>query len=573
MDLVSNMLFFKKNRKHSDDHQKDVDDRTSLFTHNLNDSILTSQSNLLLQDFKDSLEHSKITMLPNFDINPTGREFGNFLCIDLGGSTLRIAVVEIKGERKESLDLDILKADIVQHEEHVEAQEAQGSPISEETYSLLLKIPTNNSSESKLNLTNLDTTDSSIHSEYDKSVPDSRVNVLVEKKWTIANDKKTIDLDFFKFIAEKILEILSSQTLIDRTSIVSTGITWSFPLKSTSHNSGRIVHVSKGYTISDEIYNKELKDVLEGVCKKEFDIDIDVKCVINDLLAVYSAGLFFDRHTKLALVLGTGFNVCCSLNGGEYLAETPGHLSILKEKILPGSSSSHLINTELSLFGDNMLPYLTNKFDYIIEPRFQDFQFDFRCFMSTDTNGALMQPTEMMTSGRYLPELTRLVLVDLINDNHIFNSIDKSSLHKILNVPYDGFDGELMCLIDESNNIPRIIERFASTYCIDKTLLKESDIVTMKEIIAAILQRGAFIVAITIVSFLKLLKQQNKLDEKLVVISYVGSVLTYFHNYRVEVKKFINANSFVKDAGITVDFKLVDNSSIIGAAIGAAYFG
>ena len=34
-------------------------------------------------------------MLPNYNVSPTGDEHGQYLVIDLGGSTLRIAVVDI----------------------------------------------------------------------------------------------------------------------------------------------------------------------------------------------------------------------------------------------------------------------------------------------------------------------------------------------------------------------------------------------------------------------------------------------------------------------------------------------
>lgn len=104
-------------------------------------------------------------------------------------------------------------------------------------------------------------------------------------------------------------------------------------------------------------------------------------------------------------------------------------------------------------------------------------------------------------------------------------------------------------------------------------MITENDIVLLKYITDAIIKRGAFIVAVSIVSFIKLLTEHNNdnHDSKL-TIGYVGSVLTYFNNYRNLVKEFINENEYVKKLGLEVDFKLVDNSSIIGAAIGAAYY-
>lgn len=547
------MFLFKKHKKKGKDSQVPHEPAsatfpmiTNKFTKNLNDAILTSQSNMLLQDFDDSLAGSTITMLPNYHINPSGQEYGHYLCIDLGGSTLRIAVV------------DILKPD----DESRVAEPNYTEDIGKE----LEKVSSSNSSDSKLNLTLLnDHTDTSIDTEFDKGLSDpaSRIRIVIEKKWTVENNKKIINLDFFKFIASKINEILESQDLIDMTTTIATGITWSFPLKTTSHNTGRIVHVSKGYTIADEIHNQDLKTILESVVHKEHNISIDVKSVSNDLLAVYSAGVFLDSHTKIAMVLGTGFNACCALESE----------SVPSEKQVGGSNSSLkvLFNMELSLFGDQMLPYFCNKYDYIIDPRFEDFQFPYRCFDSTDPAGNLLQPTELMTSGRYLPELTRLVLLDLISEGKLFQGVEYSKI-TLLQTAYEGFGGELMCVISESDNFDEITIALSKALSTSPSSITPNDVIILKEVVSAIILRAAFIVAISIVSTIKLLKKKSKLDEKLIVISYVGSVLAYFHSYRDEIRRFINDNKFVKDAGITVDFKLIDNSSIIGAAIGAAYF-
>lgn len=113
------------------------------------------------------------------------------------------------------------------------------------------------------------------------------------------------------------------------------------------------------------------------------------------------------------------------------------------------SSPKILFNTELSLFGDKLLPLVATKYDNIIDSRFLDFGFHFKCFMSADPiTNKLLQPTELMTSGRYLPELTRLVLCDLIASNNIFSQVQ--DLSTIRDHPFDGFNGEIMCFVNES---------------------------------------------------------------------------------------------------------------------------
>lgn len=483
------------------------------FIENATSTKLEHQAESLTADFNESLvTNSKITMLPNFNIEPTGKEHGNFLCIDLGGSTLRVAVVKID--------------------------------------------PETTSKDNK----------SGQKSDQNSSDRSSRISVIIEENWSIDNSFKIIDLDFFRFIATKIQYTLASQILLDPSTLINTGITWSFPLETTSHNNGRIVHVSKGYTISPEIFGKDLKSILEGVLKTEFGISIDIKIIINDSLAVYSAGAFLDKFMKLALVLGTGLNMCCSLNASDKIHDDKIFVNSLH------SSPKILFNTELSLFGDKLLPLVATKYDNIIDSRFLDFGFHFKCFMSADPiTNKLLQPTELMTSGRYLPELTRLVLCDLISSNNIFSQVQ--DLSTILDHPFDGFNGEIMCFVNESDDLDAISKKICAQYNWDQSMITENDIVLLKYITDAIIKRGAFIVAVSIVSFIKLLTEHNNdnHDSKL-TIGYVGSVLTYFNNYRNLVKEFINENEYVKKLGLEVDFKLVDNSSIIGAAIGAAYY-
>ncbi|KAK6460185.1 hexokinase I [Scheffersomyces coipomensis] len=478
------------------------------FLGEINDDHLNQQSDLLLHDFNEALqENSKITMLPNYNINPSGNEFGQFLVIDLGGSTLRIAIIKIDK-------------------------------------------PTD-------------------HDEADRS---KRIHILNEKSWIIENNFKTIDNNFFKFIASKIAEIIKDDEEFSNCHIIKTGISWSFPLKTTNYNNGKIVHVSKGYTISDEIYNKDLKTILESVLKSEFNLLIDVKIILNDSLAVYAAGSFMDKFMKLALVLGTGTNMCCSLNKKDS--------DLMHDDKKLGTQDKVLFNTELSLFGQSIIKQFTNKYDGLIDSRFnQVIDLHFKTFMTVDPiSKTIFQPLELTTSGRYLPELTRLVLCDLINAKEIFTRLSCQDLAHILHASYDGITGKLICFINETEDLQDIKLKLHEIYQWDIDLITTNDILNLKTIIETILTRGAFIISISVIAFIKLIQLHNPeefqslLDQKVINIGYVGSVLHHFNHYRHLIKQFINDNTEIKQFGLKVDFKLIENSSVIGPAIGAAYY-
>lgn len=438
-------------------------------------------------------------MLPNFNIQPTGLEHGDFLVIDLGGSTLRVAVIQ---------------------------------------------IDPNNSVEP--------------------------TKIAVEKKWVVENSCKVIDLNFFKWLGSKIVETLKEQTVIDINSkFINTGLTWSFPLEQVLPNSGIIKHMGKGYTVSEEVYNRDLKEILEGSLKTEFQVNMNIHVLINDSLAVYAAGTFLDKNMKLAVVLGTGFNICCLLKNSSLIHP--------KKNIL--GESAMLFNCEASVFGSNLIQELANKYDSIIDYRFNlEVPLDFAPHMELGgVEKTICQPSELMTSGRYVPELARLVMCDLIESGSstFFSGVPSIYLQDTINISYEGFSGELMCFISENIDELAIINKIKQTYdWEDKEdiMISYDDVFILKEIVDCVILRAAYIVAVLIVGIIKLIKQHNGVESGNLNIGYVGSVLEYFKRYRLLILKFINDNEEIKEMNLTVGLRSVEHSSIVGAAVGAAYY-
>lgn len=60
---------------------------------------LLSMSTKLQEQYKCKLQCSNICMLPSYNHKlPTGHERGTYLALDVGGSTFRVALVELKGQ-------------------------------------------------------------------------------------------------------------------------------------------------------------------------------------------------------------------------------------------------------------------------------------------------------------------------------------------------------------------------------------------------------------------------------------------------------------------------------------------
>nr|POF13246.1 hexokinase-1 [Quercus suber] len=61
---------------------------------------LLDMSSKLRQQYHDRLQNSDISMLPSYQHTlPTGKEQGDFLALDVGGSTFRIALIRLTGKR------------------------------------------------------------------------------------------------------------------------------------------------------------------------------------------------------------------------------------------------------------------------------------------------------------------------------------------------------------------------------------------------------------------------------------------------------------------------------------------
>ena len=57
---------------------------------------LLQTSDILLRSFREHLQKSTLTMLPSYTyLLPTGQEAGTAIAVDLGGSTLRVAAIQL----------------------------------------------------------------------------------------------------------------------------------------------------------------------------------------------------------------------------------------------------------------------------------------------------------------------------------------------------------------------------------------------------------------------------------------------------------------------------------------------
>jgi len=90
-----------------DEYMKEV---KRLFEAPLKPPNLLSMSEQLQEQFTQKLKESDISMLPSFNHTlPTGHERGTFLALDVGGSTFRVALVQLCGKDSSDMGMKIAK--------------------------------------------------------------------------------------------------------------------------------------------------------------------------------------------------------------------------------------------------------------------------------------------------------------------------------------------------------------------------------------------------------------------------------------------------------------------------------
>jgi hexokinase len=86
-----------------------MSDAARLFNERLDLPSLMSLSEGLQEQFKQRLQASDICMLPSFNHTlPDGSERGSYLAVDVGGSNLRVALVDLGGNQHRS-SMNIVK--------------------------------------------------------------------------------------------------------------------------------------------------------------------------------------------------------------------------------------------------------------------------------------------------------------------------------------------------------------------------------------------------------------------------------------------------------------------------------
>ncbi|KAK2731975.1 hypothetical protein FQN55_004303 [Onygenales sp. PD_40] len=306
---------------------------------------------------------------------PTGQETGRYLAIDVGGTNLRVAFIELLGESAEN------------------EESSRNSPRSRDTM---------------------------------RKAQRQRVNRTLEKSWPIGEHLKMDQAeDLFLWIGDCMAEVVADSLagVISKGGLIPAelemGITFSFPMMQESLSEAKLMPTGKGFAITSDLdlggillagYDRHTRRPYEeeepsAKRRKRFALPkLKIVAITNDTVATLASLAYLvkslpNSRVAMGIIVGTGCN-----------ATIPMNLTDLHESKAKHVSSRHpdavetVVNTEWTINGaEPPLRQLniTTKWDT---------QLDQACARPG------FQPFEYMTGGRYIGELVRIVFYDYLTN-------------------------------------------------------------------------------------------------------------------------------------------------------------
>ncbi|TLS24337.1 hypothetical protein PpBr36_08534 [Pyricularia pennisetigena] len=266
-----------------------------LLSQPIESAALLSFSRNLKTQFRQRLWSNRACMLPSYNYQlPNGSEQGRYLAVDVGGSTLRVALVELKG---------------------LEDGGYEGC-------SRIVRI--------------------------DNFRIDFGVKALVGRAffdWMAARILETIR-SASEGVAGSMEELNGSPQ-----APIPVGLAWSFPIEQTSLKGGLLQNMGKGFLAADGLLGQDLGEIVKQACSGR-GLHVEVSAIINDSSAALLSESYRRSSTRFGLILGTGFNIAAympvtTIDRPKFGARPAGWFD---------KASHVIVNTEMGMFGQGFLP-------------------------------------------------------------------------------------------------------------------------------------------------------------------------------------------------------------------------
>ncbi|NXD44277.1 HXK1 protein, partial [Copsychus sechellarum] len=305
------------------------------------------------------------------------------------------------------------------------------------------------------------------------------------------------------------------------------GFTFSFPCRQASIDKGTLVGWTKGFKATD-CEGEDVVDMLREAIRRRNEFDLDIVAVVNDTVGTMMTCGYEDPNCEIGLIAGTGSNVC--------------YMEDMKNiETVEGNEGKMCINTEWGAFGDNgCIDYIRTKYDREVD------------------EGSLnpgKQRYEKMTSGMYLGEIVRQILIDLTKQGLLFRGHISESLRK-----RGIFETKFLSQIESDRLALLQVRRILQQLGLDSTC---EDSIIVKEVCGVVSSRAARLCGAGLAAVVEK-KRQNRGVERLQITVGVDGTLYKLHPHFSTVLR-----ETVKELAPQCDvtFMLSEDGSGKGAAL------
>lgn len=337
---------------------------------------------MIVEAFKDTLElglqkpGQVVPMIPTFVFGwPSGQEKGDYLALDLGGTNLRVCLVNVQGDGK--FEITQTKYRLTEEQKHDDGQKL---------FDFCAEC----------------------------------IKTFIESNFT--NDGGELSLK--------------------EGELLPLGFTFSYPCTQNKIDHGELIRWTKGFGAT----NTEGRDVAEMFRKslEKYNVPVNMTALINDTTGTLIASHYVNPRTKIAVIFGTGCNAA-------YMEKVS---NIEKIKDLGIDENDEMaINCEWGAFDSFEHEHLPRtKYDVTVDET---------------SNKPGEQAFEKLISGRYLGEILRLVICELIDEGVLFLGQNTYKLE----TPYV-FETAFLSLMesDPTDELLMIIGIFTHFFALETTL-------------------------------------------------------------------------------------------------------
>lgn len=212
--------------------------------------------------------------------------------------------------------------------------------------------------------------------------------VVAEAKYRLTREQISgTGAALFDAIAGYLRKFLKAQAVPAE---IALGYTFSFPVKLLSSDEGVLLKWTKEFCASGVVGRKVVLLQRQALARQKVG-RVKIVALANDTVGTLQARAVRDPDCGMGVILGTGFNIAVRVARRRIRKETGAY-----------TGGSMIINMEIGHF-NQALP--RNPYDRRLD---------------RDSGNVSHQLAEKMISGKYLPQLVRLVMLELIQNERLF---------------------------------------------------------------------------------------------------------------------------------------------------------